>query len=87
MLNILNKIRSFAQDKSGAVTVDWVALTAAIVVIGIGLVYAIFGDGNGNGVGGLVTSLTTSLGEAAGDVAQVQADNITGTDLNPTNGS
>ena len=56
--------RRFGADESGAVTVDWVALTAAVVVIGIGLAYAIFGDGT-TGVGGLVTNLTTEINQAA----------------------
>ncbi|MFN3262637.1 MAG: hypothetical protein ACE37J_18980 [Pikeienuella sp.] len=59
-----NSFRRFGANDSGAVTVDWVALTAAVVVIGIGLAYAIFGDGT-TGVGGLVTNLTTEINQAA----------------------
>lgn len=63
-----NAFRRFRANESGAVTVDWVALTAAVVVIGIGLAYAIFGDGT-TGVGGLVTNLTTEINQAAGNLA------------------
>ena len=64
MLNFVNTARRFVADKSGAVTVDWVALTAAVVIIGIGIVYAVFGSGE-DGVNGLVTNLSSELGVAA----------------------
>ena len=67
MLNLMIKLRSFAADKSGAVTVDWVALTAAVVVIGIGLVYAVFGSGT-DGVAGLVDNLTGELTTASTNI-------------------
>lgn len=67
-MSYLNTIRRFAADKSGAVTVDWVALTAAVVIIGIGIVYAVFGSGD-DGVNGLVTNLTTELGVAATNIS------------------
>lgn len=68
-----NAFRRFGANESGAVTVDWVALTAAVVVIGIGLAYAIFGDG-ATGVGGLVTNLTTEINQAAGNLANAVPD-------------
>lgn len=67
MRTIMNRFRSFVEDKSGAVTVDWVALTAAVVVIGIGLVYAVFGTGQ-DGVAGLVDNLTGELNQAATNI-------------------
>ena len=64
--------RRFAKDESGAVTVDWVALTAAIVIIGIGITYSVFsGD---DGVNGLVTNLGTELTQAAGNLDGAVAD-------------
>ena len=63
MLNLAKTLRRFAADKAGAVTVDWVALTAAVVIIGIAIVYSIFGTGN-DGVGGLATNLTNQLNTA-----------------------
>ena len=66
MLKIKNALRRFVADKSGAVTVDWVALTAAVVIIGIGIVYAVF-DGE-DGVSGLVDNLTTELGVASTNI-------------------
>ena len=35
---MLNFIKNFRNDESGAVTVDWVVLTAALVGIGIAIV-------------------------------------------------
>ena len=34
-MNLLNTFKAFANDESGAVTVDWVVLTAAIVGLGL----------------------------------------------------
>ncbi|GMG82931.1 hypothetical protein LNKW23_21440 [Paralimibaculum aggregatum] len=35
----------FIRDEAGAVTIDWVALTAGILLLGIAVVYAIFETG------------------------------------------
>ncbi len=69
------KLRAYARNESGAVTVDWVALTAAVVVIGIGLAYAVFGT-SGSGVGGLVTNLTNELGQAATNISGAVATSL-----------
>ena len=37
---MLNFIKNFRNDEDGAVTVDWVVLTAAIVVLGRGAWHA-----------------------------------------------
>ncbi len=55
-------LRTFFRDEDGAVTIDWVALTAGILLLGIMVVYAIF---NG-GVDGLVDSINSELGTAVG---------------------
>jgi Flp pilus assembly pilin Flp len=41
-MKLLNLFKSFSKDESGAVTVDWVVLTAAIVGLGL-LVIATIG--------------------------------------------
>jgi len=58
-MKLLNIFKSFKNDEAGAVTVDWVVLTAAIV--GLGLVVM-------NTVGVGVTDLGTNV---AGDLATV----------------
>lgn len=35
MKALRNHVREFASDESGAVTVDWVVLTAAVVILGV----------------------------------------------------
>ena len=40
-MTFLAKIKTFAADESGAVTVDWVVLTAAIVGLGIAVVASV----------------------------------------------
>ena len=35
----------FIKDESGAVTVDWTAVTAGILLLAIGLIYGIFNSG------------------------------------------
>jgi hypothetical protein len=41
---IKSKLALFKRDMSGAVTVDWVVLTAAVIGLGIGVV-TVFSDG------------------------------------------
>ena len=53
----MTKFTKFLNDDAGAVTIDWVALTAGILLLGIMVVYAIF---NG-GVNDLVTSINNTL--------------------------
>jgi Flp pilus assembly pilin Flp len=51
--NIFNK---FFNDESGAVTVDWVVLTAAIVGLGLVVMNTV-----GNGINGFGTNVATDL--------------------------
>ena len=55
----------FLRDESGAVTIDWVALTAGILLLGITLVYAIFN----NGVGSLAKNINSNLKAAGANVS------------------
>jgi Flp pilus assembly pilin Flp len=50
---MLNFIKNFKNDESGAVTVDWVVLTAAIVLLGAAV---------GTSVSKGATDLATSVG-------------------------
>jgi len=52
-------IKTFAADESGAVTVDWVVLTAAIVGLGIAVVASVR-----SGVGSVAQQIDTSLSGA-----------------------
>jgi len=53
----MTNFTKFLSDDAGAVTIDWVALTAGILLLGIMVVYAIF---NG-GVSSLVTNINSTL--------------------------
>ncbi len=48
---------TFVSDDAGAVTIDWVALTAGVLLLGIVVVYAIFN----NGVSDLVNRVNSGL--------------------------
>ncbi len=50
----------FIRDEAGAVTIDWVALTAGILLLGIAVVYAIFRQG----VSQVVADINTELSGA-----------------------
>jgi hypothetical protein len=52
------------KDDTGAVTIDWVALTAGILLLGIMVVYAIFN----NGVSPLVGNINAALSNITGGV-------------------
>ncbi|MEM7188800.1 MAG: hypothetical protein AAF439_04240 [Pseudomonadota bacterium] len=65
-MTIFNK---FLRDESGAVTIDWVALTAGIMLLGITIVYALF---NG-GVGDLADSINTNLTNASSNTIDTGA--------------
>ncbi|MEJ6479606.1 MAG: hypothetical protein QNL92_13105 [Octadecabacter sp.] len=53
---MLNFIKNFRADEDGAVTVDWVVLTAAIVGLGIAVMSTV-----GNGTTALGDKISTQL--------------------------
>ena len=56
-MKLLNLFKTFKNDESGAVTVDWVVLTAAIVGLGMVVMTTV-----GGGITGLGDSIATDLG-------------------------
>lgn len=58
-MKLLNLFKSFRDDDSGAVTVDWVVLTAAIVGLGLVVMTTV-----GGGIEGLGKDIVTNLGDA-----------------------
>jgi len=73
-MTFLNLIKRFHNDESGAVTVDWVVLTAAIVGLGIAVVASVSG-----GVRGLGTAVATSVGTATVSTDGVAVSSTTAT--------
>ena len=65
LMNILNQVRD---DESGAVTVDWVVLTAAIVGLAIAVLASVRG-----GVNTLAESIGTEVGAITVDNGQEAA--------------
>ena len=64
-MEFLNIFKSFANDEAGAVTVDWVVLTAAIVGLGIVVMKTV-----GGGVETLSTNVKNSVaGQTVGYTA------------------
>jgi len=57
-MKLIRLIKTFNKDESGAVTVDWVVLTAAIVGLGIAVLAAVSG-----GVGNLSTDIDSALSD------------------------
>ena len=55
-MNFFSKARAYIRDESGAVTVDWVVLTAAVVILSIGAIAALDG-----GIEGLVGDISSQL--------------------------
>lgn len=56
--------RAFLRDDGGAVTLDWVAMTAGVLVLGIMVVFSVFN----NGVSSLAGRISTTLSSASTDV-------------------
>lgn len=71
-------LRQFLRDDTGAVTIDWVALTAGILLLGIAVVYGVFEGG----VKPLTESINSNLGIAVQVPGAVEAgppDSFSGT--------
>ncbi len=74
-MNLIANIKSFAADESGAVTVDWVVLTAAIVGLGIAVVAS-------------VRTGTTSVGEQINtSLSSATIPDLGSLDTNPASGN
>lgn len=56
-MSVSRQISAFLVDTDGAVTVDWVTLTAGVLLVGIMVVYAIAN----NGVSNLVDEVNVTL--------------------------
>jgi Flp pilus assembly pilin Flp len=53
----MTKFTKFLGDDAGAVTIDWVTLTAGIIMLGLVTVFAIYN----NGVSPLVSEINSTL--------------------------
>jgi Flp pilus assembly pilin Flp len=62
-MKLFDLIKTFSKDESGAVTVDWVVLTAAIVGLGIAVIAAV-----SSGVTSLGGQIDTALSSGTVDL-------------------
>lgn len=53
--------KKFSKDENGAVTVDWVVLTAAVVVLAAGVAGIIVANGDGSPLKTLQTKITDAI--------------------------
>jgi Flp pilus assembly pilin Flp len=68
----MTKFTKFLSDDAGAVTIDWVALTAGVLLLGIMVVYAIFN----NGVSTLVSNVNSTLSGVTTNISIGSIDNF-----------
>ena len=73
MRRFAQAFRRFAADRSGAVTIDWVAASACFLILGIGIVYAIFGDDEG-GLVALVNDQQERAASFSNDIDAIVSD-------------
>jgi hypothetical protein len=71
-MKLFANIKTFAADESGAVTVDWVVLTAAIVGLGIAVIASVR-TGTTDLATDIQTSLTNATVNGLGDLGSVAA--------------
>jgi hypothetical protein len=76
-------LKQFVFDDAGAVTIDWVALTAAILLLGIMVVYSIFNGGVSSltsNIGGTLSGISTAIDIGAVPNINGQSDGGGGSD-------
>jgi Flp pilus assembly pilin Flp len=64
VMKLFSELKSFLKDESGAVTVDWVVLTAAVVGLGL-IVMNIFAGGIFSATGFFSSELANTMDSAA----------------------
>jgi Flp pilus assembly pilin Flp len=77
---MINNINTFINDESGAVTVDWVVLTAALVGLGLAVMSVVSGG---------IENLSTDIGQTLADTDPLRnpfLDNDEFTDTPPVDG-
>lgn len=73
---VFTSVKSFVQSEQGAVTVDWVVLSAAIVGLGVAAISVVSG-----GVETLSTNISTSLADTDPNASPFAATETTEEDV------
>lgn len=76
MTRFAGTLRRFGADDRGAITIDWVALTSGLLLLGITVVYSTFNVG----VSSLVGDINGTLEGLGDDIAAQYADGSAGPD-------
>jgi hypothetical protein len=76
----------FLRDETGAVTIDWVALTAGILLLGIAVVYGIFEGGVAQLAGSINENLSTAVERPGGIDTPPSVDTFSGTGTDTATG-
>jgi Flp pilus assembly pilin Flp len=72
---MINNINTFINDESGAVTVDWVVLAAALVGLGLAVMSVVSGG---------IENLSTDIGQTLADTDPLANPFDTNTDIGDT---
>jgi hypothetical protein len=68
----LRNFGSFFGDEAGAVTIDWVAVTSGVLLLGVVVVYSVFN----NGVSSLVSNVNATLVAVETDIGGNSDDDV-----------
>ena len=71
MGQLVKRLRCFRSDDTGAVTIDWVAVTAGILLLGIMIVYSVFNVG----VSSLINEINDTLVATGADFGPEPVEN------------
>lgn len=73
---MMSGVKNFFTDEAGVAVVDWVALVASTIVLGIAVTYALFNTGVANLTGHVNTTLSAGVGSIdTGNVDNLVAQN------------
>jgi Flp pilus assembly pilin Flp len=68
----MSSFRAFSEEESGAATIEWVAVAAGLLLLGITVLYAI----HNNGVSQLVLDVNATLNHSGTAIALPTADRM-----------
>lgn len=70
----MQNLTAFLRDDAGTVTIDWVALTSGILLLGLMVVYGLFN----NGVSSLTSTVSDTLATTFQNIDPGVAEDING---------
>ena len=55
----MTQFSTFLSDEAGVVTIDWVAVTASILLLGLAVIFSVFNDGVTPAANGINSTLSS----------------------------